>query len=92
MQLLHGFLFGLVRHAGFFDLLLQLFEFGLLVFAAELFVNRFDLLVEVVLFLRLLHLTLHARLDGAIKLTFLDLGFQQLDQTLQARLRGEDLE
>jgi hypothetical protein len=55
-------------------------------------VNRFDLLVEVVLFLSLLHLAFHARLDRAIELTFLDFGFQQLDQTLEPRLRGEDLE
>ena len=54
--------------------------------------NGFDLLVEVVLFLRLLHLPLDACLDRAVELSFLDLGFEQLDQTLHSCLRGEDLE
>ena len=76
MQFLHGFLFGLVGHAGFFNLLLQLFELCLLILATKLFVNRFDLLVEVVLFLSFLHLSLDASLDRAIELTFLDLSFQ----------------
>jgi hypothetical protein len=92
MQLLHRFFLCLFSHAGFFDLLLQLFELCLLILATKLFVNGFDLLVEVVLFLSFLHLSLDASLDGAIELTFLDLGFQQLDQTLQASLRREDLE
>ena len=33
-----------------------------------------------------------ARQDRAVELAFLDLGFQQLDQALEPRLRGEDLE
>jgi len=63
-----GLLFSLFGHARLFDLFLQLVEFGALVLAAQLFVNRLDLLVEIILFLRLLHLALDARLDGAIEL------------------------
>ena len=92
VQLLHGLLFGLVSHAGFFNLLLQLFELCLLILATKLFVNGFDLLVEVVLLLGLLHLSLDASLNRAIELSFLNLCFQQLDQTLQARLSGKDLQ
>ena len=68
MQFLKGLLFSLFGHARLFDLFLQLVEFGALVLAAQLFVNRLDLLVEIILFLRLLHLALDARLDGAIEL------------------------
>ena len=92
MQFLHRLLFGLLGHAGFFNLLLQLFELCFLVFATELFVNGFDLLVEVVLLLRLFHLPLDASLDRAIELSFLDLGFKQLDQTLQTCLSREDFQ
>ena len=86
MQFLHRFLFSLFSHAGFFDLFLQLLEFSLFILAPEFLVNGFDLLVEVLLFLRLLHLSLDASLDRAIELSFLDLSFKQLDQTLQACL------
>ena len=80
-----------LRHAGGIDLLLELVELALLA-APEFLLDGLDLLVQVVLFLRLLHLSLDARLDGAIELSFLDLGFEQFDQTLKTSLRREDLE
>ena len=73
MQFLHGLLLRLVGHPGLFDPLLQIFKLGLLVLASKLFVNRLDLLVEVILFLRLLHLPLDARLNGAVKLPLIKL-------------------
>ena len=51
-----------------------------------------DLLVQVILFLRLLHLPLNARLNRAIKLPLLDLAFENLDQTLQPTMQREDFE
>ena len=87
MQFLQGLFLRLFGHTGFFDLLLQLVEFGAFIFAAQLFVNRFDLLVEVVLFLSFLHLALHARLDRAVELTLLKFNLQNLDQARQTRGR-----
>ncbi len=51
-------LLGLGAHTGFFDLLFELLELFRIVVAAELFVDRLDLLRQVVLALRLLHLFL----------------------------------
>ena len=92
MQFLHRFLLGLFGHADFFNLLLQLLEFGLLVLAAQFFVNRLDLLVEVILFLRLLHLTLHASLNRAIELALFNFQLKQFNQPLQARLRRKQFQ
>ena len=86
MQFLHCLGLRLFSHTDFFDLFLQIFEFGFFILAAQLFVNRFDLFVEVVLFLRLLHLPFHTRLNGAVELALFDLKFQQLNQALQTRL------
>ena len=63
MQFLHGLLFSLFRHANFFNLFLQILELSFFVFTAQLFVNRFDLLVKVILFLGLLHLPFDPSLD-----------------------------
>ena len=82
MQFLHGFFLGLVSHSRLFNLFLQFFKLGLLVLAAQFFVNGFDLFVEVILFLRALHLALDARLDRSIQLPLLQLEFQQFDQPL----------
>jgi hypothetical protein len=55
-------------------------------------VDRFDLLVEVILFLRLLHLALHTSLNGAIELTLFNFCFEQVDETLKSSLRRKDLQ
>ena len=92
VQFLQRFLFSLFGHARFFDLLFQLVQFGALILATQFFMNRFDLLVEVILLLRLLHLALHPCLDRAIKLPFFKLDLQNLDQASQPRLRRKQFQ
>ena len=75
---------------GGIDLLFQLVEFALLA-AAEFLLNRLDLLVKVVFFLRPLHLPLHAALDGAIDVQLLDLDVEQVGHARQPVDRIEDL-
>ena len=78
-------------HAGGFDLLLQLVDLALLA-AAQFLLDGLDLLVEVVLFLRLFHLALHAALDGAVDVELLDLDIEHLGDAGQAVDRIEDFE
>ncbi len=78
-------------HAGGLDLLLQLVDFALLA-AAQFLLDGLDLLVEVVLFLRLLHLALHAALDGAVDVELLDLDVEHLGDARQAVDGIEDFE
>ena len=82
---------GVLGHAGGFDLLLQLVDFALFA-AAQFLLDRLDLLVEVVLFLRLLHLALHAALNGAIDIELFDLDVEHLGDARQPVDRIEDLE
>ena len=69
LQLLHRLVHHVLGHAGGLDLLLQLVELALLA-AAQLLLDGLDLLVEVVLLLRALHLPLHPALDGAVHVSF----------------------
>ena len=71
LQLLHGLFHGSFGHAGGFDLLLELLDFVLFA-AAEFLVDGLELFVEVVLFLRALHLALHARVDVAVDVELFD--------------------
>ena len=82
---------GVLGHAGGFDLLLQLVEFALFA-AAQFLLDGLDLLVEVILFLRLLHLALHAALDGAVDIELFDLDVEHLGDARQAVHRIEDFE
>ena len=88
LQLLDRLLLDLLRHLRLLDLLLQLVDLvALLVLAAQFLLDRLHLLVEVVL-LRLLHLLLDARLDAAVHLELVDLGFEDAGDAVQA-LDGE---
>ena len=78
-------------HAGGFDLLLQLVDLALLA-AAQFLLDGLDLLVEVILFLRPLHLALHAALDGAVDVELLDLDVEHLGDPRQPVDRIEDLQ
>ena len=80
-----------LRHAGGLDALLQLVDLALLA-AAQFLLDGLDLLVEVVLFLRLLHLALHAALDGAVDVELLDLDIEHLGHARQAVDGIEDFE
>ena len=93
LQLLDGLFFDVLGHPRLFDLLLQLFDLvALLVLAAQFLLDRLHLLVEVVLLLRLLHLLLHARLDAAIDLELVDLGFENGGDAIEAFERRVDFE
>ena len=93
LQLLDGLLLDLLGHPRLFDLLLELVDLvALLVLAAQFLLDRLHLLVEVVLLLRLLHLLLDARLDGAIDLEFVDLDLEHVGDAVQALEGRDDLE
>ena len=93
LQLLDGLFLDVLRHPRLLDLLLQLFDLvALLVLAAQFLLDRLHLLVEVVLLLRLLHLLLDARLDAAIDLELVDLGFENGGDAVEAFERRVDFE
>ncbi len=81
-ELLRRFLHHVLGHPRGFDLLFQIVEFALLA-AAQLLLDGLDLLVEVVLLLRALHLPLHPALDGAVHVQLLDLHVQQVGDPRQ---------
>ena len=83
LELLHGLFLNFLGHAGGFDLFLQLVEFVLFA-AAEFLVNGLELFVQVVLFLRPLHLPLDARIDVAVHVELFDLALEDLGHAVQA--------
>ena len=91
LQLGHGLLERVLRHAGGFDALLQLVDLALLA-APQLLLDGLDLLVEVVFFLGLFHLPLHAALDGAVDVELLDFDIEHFGHPRQAVDRIEDFE
>ena len=66
-----------------FDLFLQLVEFVFFA-AAQFLVNGFELFVEVILFLRALHLPLHARIDVAVDVELFQFAVENLRHAVQA--------
>src|SRR6516164_3768164 len=64
LELVLRLLTRLFREFGVLDLFFELGEFVLAVLVAQFLLDRLHLLVEVVLALRLLHLTLHPRADA----------------------------
>jgi hypothetical protein len=78
-------------HARGLDALLQLVDLALLA-AAQFLLDGLDLFVEVVLFLRLLHLALHTALDGAVDVEFLDFDVEHFGHARQTVDGIEDLE
>ena len=89
LQLVDRLPLDVLRHPRLFDLLLQVVDLvALLVLAAQLALDRLHLLVEVVLLLRLLHLLLHARLDAAVDLELVHLGFEHGDDARRAARRA----
>ncbi len=86
-----AFSLDILGHAGGFDLLLQLVEFVLLA-AAEFLVDGLEFFVEVVLFLRALHLPLDARIDVAVDVQLLEFAVQNFGHAVQAIEHVEVLE
>ena len=72
-----------LRHAGGVDFLLELVDFVLFA-AAEFLLDGFELFVEVVLFLRALHLALHAGVDVAIDVELFELDFEDVADAVEA--------
>jgi hypothetical protein len=66
-------------------------EFAFLA-AAQFLLDGLDLLVEVILFLRLLHLALDARLDGAVHVQLFDFDVEHVADAVQALGGIEDFE
>jgi len=84
LEFLVGDLARLGRHLRLFDLLLDLFDFGAArVALAQLFLNRLELLAQIVLALIFVELGLHLRLDLVPKFEHLDLAPQYSDQLFQ---------
>ena len=80
-----------LRHAGGIDLLLQFVVLALFA-AAQFLLDGLDLLVEVILFLRALHLPLDAGLYGAIHVQLFDFDIENIGDAIQALGRIEDLQ
>ena len=91
LEFLDGLVADFLGHAGGFDLFLQLVELALLA-AAQFFLDGLDLLVEVVLFLRPLHLPLDSRLDGAVHVQLFDLDVEHVADPGQTLGGIEDLQ
>ena len=87
------FLLRFLRHAGGFDLLLELRKLVRRVLhLAELFLNGLHLLIQVVLALALLHLLLDAAADALLDPQHVDLGVDEAEHVLEARPHLRDLE
>ena len=91
-QLGHHLVLGLLGHAGQLDFLLKLVDLAGFVVLAQLFLDRLDLLVQVVLALALFHLALDAAADALLHLQDVDLTFHQPQQVLDADLDVEHLQ
>ena len=84
LQLGLGLLPGFLGHVRGLDALFHLVEVGALFHIAQLFLDRLDLLVQVVLALALLHLLLDATADALLDLQDVELGLHQRQQVLEA--------
>ena len=91
LQFLDRLVANFLGHARGFDLLLQFVEFALFA-AAQFFLDGLDFLVEVILFLRLFHLPLDARLDGAVHVELFDFHVEHVADAVQAFGGIEDFE
>src|SRR5690348_14168721 len=91
LQFLQYLFVNLFGHAGRINFLFQLVELAFFA-TAQFLLNRFDFLVEVVLFLRFFHLPLHARLDGAVHVQFFDFNIEHVGDAVQALNGIEDFE
>ena len=87
LQLGLGLLGGLLRHVRGLDALVQLIDIAGLVDIAEFFLDRLDLLVQVVLALTLLHLALDAAADALFHLQDVDFGFHETHQMVEPGLQ-----
>ena len=93
LQLRHRLLARLLRQLGGLDLGLELGGLVLAVLAlAQLLLDRLELLVQVVLALRLLHLPLHAVTDALFHLQHADLALHVGEDALETHRHGRGLQ
>ncbi len=86
-------LFGVLRHAGRLDALLELRELvRRILHLAELLLNGLHLLIQVVLALALLHLLLHAAADALLDAQHVDLAVDEAEHVLEPLPDARDLE
>ncbi len=88
LELLDGFFAYFLAHSGGVDFFLELVNLVLFA-AAEFLLNGFQLFIQVILFLRALHLTLHAGVDVAVDVELLKLDFEDVGDAVQP-LNGVD--
>ena len=86
LQFRGGLFVDILGHTGGVDLLLQLVGFVFLA-AAQFLLNRLELFVEVILFLRAFHLALYARIDVAVDIQLFQFNFQNVADAVQALQR-----
>ena len=82
-QFRQTFFFSFFAHTCFFDFVLQRIQLTTLVFFAQLFLNRFHLLIQVILALGFFHLTFHTATDTFLDLHDVEFGFQLSQQKFQ---------
>ncbi len=88
LELLDRFLLGVLRHARFFDLLAELLDLiRAIVLPSQLMVDGLDLLVEVVLLLRALHLLFDFGVDALVDVDLFDLDLEEVLELLQPLVR-----
>ena len=90
-QFLDRLVFHFLRHARGFHFFLQLVELAFFA-ASQFLLDGLDFLVEVILFLRLFHLPLHSRLDGAIHIELFDFDVEHVADFVQTLGGIEDFE
>ena len=91
-QLVGGFVERFLRHLGRSDFFLQLVEVGAIFALAQFFLDRLDLLVQVVLALRLFHLALDAAADALFHLQDVEFAFELAQQVLEALGHAENFQ
>ncbi len=78
-------------HPGGVDFLFEFVDFTLFA-AAEFFLDGLELFVQVILFLRTLHLALHARVNVAVDVELFEFDFQDVCDAVQPFERIDRLE
>ena len=81
-QFRQAFFLSFFGHARFFDFCFQRIQFAAFVFFAQFFLNRFHLLVQIILALGFFHLAFDAAADAFFNLHDVQLGFQLCKQKL----------
>ena len=84
-----AFLFGFFGHARFFDFRFQRIQFAAFVFFAQFFLNRFHLLVQIILALGFFHLAFDTAADAFFDLHDVQFGFQLGKQKLHTADNAE---